>query len=118
MDAIEKRMDKIEARMDKLERRLDKVEARLGPVESTLILVEERLSDVEKTLHSVAVEVIDHRVNIFNLVTQEQFKEFRSLNLKFHDDTKSALLRLEQDMTILIENNKNINERVEVLERA
>ena len=116
LDAIVKRMDKLEVRMDKLERKLDKVEARLARVESTLILVEQRLSDVEKTLHNVVVEVIDHRVNISHLVNQEQFADFRSLNLKFHDDTKGALVRLEQEMKILVENHKNVAERVAVLE--
>ncbi|MEK9166837.1 MAG: hypothetical protein AAB836_00895 [Patescibacteria group bacterium] len=116
MDALENRMNKIEARMDKLERKIDKVEARLGRVESKLILVEQRLFDVEKTLHNVVVEVIDHRVNISNLVNQEQFTEFRSLNLKFHDDTKAALVRLEHEMKSLIESHKNVAERVAVLE--
>lgn len=118
LDAIEVRLDKIEARLDKVESRLDKVEAQLGKVENKLKELELRLHKVEIVLSGVRCELLDHRLKLDSFVTEKDFAEFRSLNLKFHDDTKGALVRLEQEMKILVENNKNTVERIVVLEKA
>mgnify|MGYP001585288247 CR=1 FL=1 len=92
---INLRLDQVDQRLDKLEHKLDKVET---------------------ILYKGASEVIDHRFNLSKLVTSEEFTEFKSLNLKFHDDTKFALVRLEHEMKSLIESHKNVAERVAVLE--
>ena len=116
LDSVETRLDAIEDHMDAIEKRMDKLEVRMDKIEARMDKLERKLDKVETILYKVASEVIDHRFNLGKLVTSEEFTEFKSLNLKFHDDTKFALIRLEHEMKSLIESHKNVVERVAVLE--
>ena len=116
------RIDKVDKRIDNAEntlgRRIDKVERTLGErIDKVDKNLGERITGVEKTLgeriDKVAIQVVKNSEAISNMVTRDEFNEFREEMVSGQEKMITILTRLDQERIFTTEWIKRIETDVD-----
>jgi chromosome segregation ATPase len=130
MDRLEERMDRLEERMDRIEERMDRIEERVGQLEERMFKSEKRMDSMELfmemnferqqatlDLHSLKLDsiiekLVEHDVLLAEMVTREEFDEFRDQTATRFDGLTFKVEHLEQEFVVFGHQLAPVNEKL------
>lgn len=110
--------DSVDRRFDSIDRRFNSINGRFQSIDRRFVSIDRRFTKIGEKLSTMSVELSKQRRSIKQLVTKEEFKNYRNENNNRLDEIVKTLEKMDAEAQSHIRDHNRVKEQVDIHEKA